>query len=128
MTSRFEIGGHVSPVIFYLRHDEYVGIHRIANGAMSSNESKDLLVESIKDICQDPITRAAAFISEVNIRDEDGTKVADGLMMVFSSLEGEELKIYKVDCDSNKILGLHLEKNTAGMKVRFTGFFNKAKN
>jgi hypothetical protein len=128
MKEEFKKVDQLSPKVFYLRHDEYVMIQQIAPESMSSIENKELLAQSIKEICQDPIVRAAVFISEVNIRDNAGNKKADGLMQVFSSFSGDTITMYRVDSKNREILNLEYELKDENVTGRFTGWFQWNKN
>jgi len=128
MESTFESTGEVGPIVFFLRRDENVMIGKIPPGAMSSIEGKNHLADNIREICRDPITMATALMAEVNIRDNEGNKTADGIMLVVSTLEGDDITLYEVDCDKNKMLGIHCEKEGTDLRGRFTGFFQWDKN
>jgi len=68
------------------------------------------------------ILQNEGYGAEVIIRDDKEVKVADGLMLTISSSYGDYNKIFEVDCEKRKVLGLHSE-NEGDIRGRFAGFF-----
>jgi hypothetical protein len=129
MTTAFEIDGQFVPTVFFLKRDGQLLILVAPGDIMATNQSKDSLANLIKEKCKDPLMKAAAIIMEINIKNPDGTKIGDGLLMVVSTKEGDDVTIYNVDCDRKKVIGLYnTDLPGAKFRGRFSGFFQNNNN
>jgi|WetSurSiteA1Bulk_404760.scaffolds.fasta_scaffold00059_11 hypothetical protein len=124
----FEMTGRVnSMVIFLKKMHNTITVKSIPDEIMSSIPAKNLLAELIREKCKDPLNLAVALITEVNIRDENDVKTGDGLMLIVSSRDGDDLTIYEVDCDNKKVLGVHYDEQFNEDRGRFSNFFESVK-
>jgi hypothetical protein len=124
----FEMTGQInSMVIFLKKFDNVISITNISDEIMSSIPAKNLLAELIREKCKDPLNLAVALIAEVNIRDEDDVKTGDGLMLLVSTREGDDLTIYEVDCENKKVLGVHYDEQSNEDRGRFSIFFESVR-
>ena len=124
----FEMTGQInSMVIFLKKFDNVISITNISDEIMSSIPAKNLLAELIREKCKDPLNLAVALIAEVNIRDEDDVKTGDGLMLLVSTREGDDLTIYEVDCENKKVLGVHYDEQSNEDRGRFSNFFESVR-
>lgn len=129
MTTAFEIDGQFITTVFFLTQNDNLMILVAPPDIMASNQKKDSLAYFIKQKCKDPNIKAAAIIMEINIKDSDGNKTGDGLMLVVSSIDGDDLTVYNVDCDQKKVIGLYnTELPGAKFRGRFSGFFQNNNN
>jgi hypothetical protein len=122
MIQVFEEMGGTGSQMFFLYKDKSLFIKTIPIEIMSSIETKNFLTILIREKCKDPNVEAAAMVAEVNIRNEQDVKVADGLMLTISIPEGDYVILYKVDCKTNKVLGIDHEGFSTENRGRFTGF------
>ncbi len=129
MVTAFEIEGkHPTTTFFLIRNDELL-ITVIPCALMATNSGKDSLVRLIKAKCKDPDVKAVAFITEIDLKDNQRNKTGDGIMVVISCSDGDEISIYNVDCDRKKVLE-QVPHNLPGMnfECRFSGFFENNNN
>lgn len=129
MISAFEIDGQFVPTVFFLTQNDDLMILVVPWDIMETNTRKDSLATLIKEKCKDPFTKAAAIIMETNIKNPDGIKIGDGLMLVVSTRDGDDLTVYNVDCDQKKVIGLYnTDLPGAKFRGRFSGFFQNNNN
>jgi len=86
------------------------------------NTGMDSLADFIREKCEDPNIKAVAIIMEINLRNANGVKIEDGLMVLVSSKEGDDVSIYTRDCDQKKVFELC---NTDLPGVEFKGGFSR---
>lgn len=116
-----------SMVIFLKKFDNLISVKNISDEIMSSIPAKNLLAELIREKCKDPLNLAVALIAEVNIRDDNDVKTGDGLMLLVSTREGDDLTIYEVDCENKKVLDVYHKEHSDEDRGRFSNFFESAK-
>lgn len=124
----FETTGEISSLVIFLKKfDNVISVKNISDEIMSSIPAKNLLAELIREKCKDPLNLAVALIAEVNIGDENDVKTGDGLMLLVSTREGDDLTIYEVDCENKKVLGVHYDGQSNEDRGRFSNFFESLK-
>ncbi|MBN1187452.1 MAG: hypothetical protein JXB49_34570 [Bacteroidales bacterium] len=129
MVPAFEIDGQFVRTAFLLtQNDSIIGLV----APLTKNETNtgiDSLADFIREKCKDPNIKAVAVIMEINIKNPDGVKIGDGLMVLVSSIEGDDLKIYTRDCDQKKVLELY-NTDLPGVEFKggFSGFFQNDNN
>ncbi len=129
MVPAFEIDGQFVRTAFFLtQNDSIIGLV----APLTKNETNpgmDSLADFIKEKCKDPNIKAVAVIMEINIKNPNGIKIGDGLMIVVSSIEGDDVTVYNVDCDQKKVVGLYdTDLPGAIFRGRFSGFFQNINN
>ena len=123
MIQVFEKTGGTVSQMFFLCKDNSLFIKTYPNENMSSNEAKYFVEFLIKEKCKEPNAEAAAMTVEVNIRNDQGDKTDDGLMLIISAPEGIDVTIYKVDCDDKKVIGIYHEGFSPNHRDRSSSFF-----
>lgn len=129
MTKAFETDGQFIATVFFLNQNDDLLITVIPGALMATNSGKDSLACFIKEKCKDSNMKAVAIIMEINIKDHNNIKIGDGIMLIVSSREGDDVTIFNVDCIHKKVLEQY-PTNLPGtsFKGRFSGFFNKTNN
>lgn len=125
MIQVFEHTGNVDSLLFILYKDDKLLITTIPTIIMTNLDAKNFIAILIREKCKDPNMKSVALISEVDISDENHEKTADGLMLSISIPEGDDVTIWKVDCENHKVLGKDSEEFTTEDRGRFSRFFQK---
>lgn len=128
MIQVFEKNGGTSSMLFFLYKDDRLMIKYIPEIIMSDIEAKNFIAVLIREKCKDPNMKAVAMITGVNIRNDQNEKTADGLMLNISIPGGDDITIYEVDCENEKVLGIHYEEFSTENRGRFSGFFQNDNN
>lgn len=129
MVPAFETDGQFVRTAFLLtQNDCIIGLVAplIKN---ETNPGTDSLADFISEKCKDPNIKAVAIIMEINLKNPYGIKIGDGLSVLVSSIEGDDLTIYTRDCDQKKVLELY-KTDLPGVKFKggFSNFFQNNNN
>lgn len=127
MKEEFSGSRFMKPEVLLLTAENNIETLKFSSNVMASVDSKNWLSSFIRQLSMDPKNLAIAFLSEINIRDEDDEKVGDAVMVVMSSNLGECVTIYNVDFENRIILDKYAD-HVSGISGRFAGFFNWNQN
>jgi hypothetical protein len=124
MVPAFEMDGQFVRTAFFLTQNDCIIGLAAPLTKNETNPGMDSLADLIREKCKDPNIKAVAVMMEINIKNPNGTKVGDGLMIVVSSIDGDDVTVFNVDCDQKKVIGLY-NTDLPGAKFRggFSGFF-----
>lgn len=143
MIECFERDGYLEPILFVLLNENTLVIS-IPNDFLSSQQGKQILASKIKEFCLLPDVLAIAMVIEayglkMDNDDELTKEVIDGkkrvsetdgkqdiIMMIVSTPEKDETKIYGVNLTEKKIINDFGEPDN--FKGIFSGFFNWKRN
>jgi hypothetical protein len=129
MVPAFDIDGQFVRTAFFLTQNDCI-IGLVAPITRNEiNTGRDSLIYFIKEKCKDPNIKAVAVMMEINIKNPNGVKIGDGLSIIVSSIDGDDITIFNVDCDQKKVFGLY-KVDLPGAKLRggFSNFFQNNNN
>ena len=139
MIDCFERDGYLEPLLFVLLNENPI-IIPIPNDFLSSQEGKQILASKIREFCLSPDVLAIAMVIEayglkMDNDDELAKDVLDGkkkvsetegkediIIMIVSTPEKDESKMYGVDLTEKKIINDFGESDN--FKGIFSGFFD----
>jgi len=146
MIENFKEFGFIEPVLFFYKDGEQF-IMEIPHDLLKDCESKLVLADVIKSICQEPNVFAVGIIIEANcakldeIGDELSEQVLNGkvkisqlkekqkiIVMMFSTPEDEEMFVYKVNSKKKTVDAMFGEEKLKGIQGIFSNFFLWNKN
>ncbi len=138
MISSFENNGYLDPRIFFIKNNSR-DIWHVQSEMFSDPYLKQLLVDKIKQMCQDPALLAVCIMYEAYMvidsqqeqelsnliekgikRVSDCEQKKDIIMMLFSTPDEEEAISYFVDCENQRIIN----ENPLRSKNVFGGIFH----
>lgn len=122
MVPAYEIDGQFIRSAFLLTQNDCIIGFVAPLTKYEINTGVDSLADFISEKCKDPNIKAVAIIMEINIKNPNGIKIGDGLTVLVSSIDGDDLTIYTRDCDQKKV---HEFCNTGLPGVEFKGGFSR---
>lgn len=142
MIKNFENDGYITPVVFFFKGDQPM-ISTIPSELLNTPEGKLVLADIIKTACLNPETSVAGIIIEAygaKINEDDDSEKAKSLLkgeirvseldekqdiiiMIFSTIEGEETISYIVDPKTKTITEPFQSEGADQIAGTFSDFF-----